>query len=85
MHLRYDGNVAELFLDGKKVADQFSLGNGWSLGLRRFGATAYTLRIFALDEKASVYMEYQPAFRNGFACSLNGVTATAEYTVSFRV
>ena len=77
--------MAELFLDGRKVADQFCLGNGWSLGLRRFGATAYTLRIFSLDEKAPVYVEYQPNFRNGFACSLDGITAIAEYTVPFCV
>lgn len=85
LQIDYEGNMAELFLDGRKVADQFCLGNGWSLGLRRFGATAYTLRIFSLDEKAPVYVEYQPNFRNGFACSLDGITAIAEYTVPFCV
>ena len=86
MHLRYDGNVAELFLDGKKVADQYSLGNGWQIGLKRFeGQTAYTLRVFALEENAPIYMDNPPTFRHGRACELREATATAEYTVPFSI
>ena len=84
LDLDYEGNMAELFLDGRKVADQFSLGNGWHLGLRRFkGATDFTLRIFALAENAPVYMERKPTFKNGFACELTNAKLTAEYAVRF--
>ena len=86
LHLHYDGNVAELFLDGKKVADQYSLGNGWQIGLKRFGEqTSYTLRVFALDERAAIYMDNPPAFRHGLACELHEAAATAEYTVTFSI
>lgn len=86
LDLDYDGNMAELFLDGRKVADQFSLGNGWHLGLKRFGGAAeFTLRVFALAENAPVYMENKPAFRHGFACALTNVRLTAEYAVAFTL
>ena len=86
LDLDYEGNMAELFLDGRKVADQYSLGNGWHLGLRRFGgATDFTLRIFALTENAPVYIERKPAFRNGIACELVRARLTAEYQVAFSI
>ena len=85
LDLAYDGDTAELLLEGRKVADQFSLGNGWQIGLRRFGgATDFTLRIFSLAESARVFMNTKPVFHSGFACQLSGVTARAEYEVRFR-
>lgn len=86
LNFDYDGNIAELFLEGRKVADQYSLGNGWQVALKRFnGATGFTLRIFALDECAAVYIDPRPTFRNGFACELKGITASFEYPVRFSL
>ncbi len=85
MDVDYEGNIIELFADGRKVADQFSLGNGCHLGLRRFGGrTDFTLRVFALPDNAPVYIERKPTYRNGFACRLLGVTARAEFAVRFK-
>ncbi len=82
----YEGNILELFLDGRKVADQYCLGNGWHAALRRFdGKTAYTLRIYALDKAAPVYIERAFTFRHGYACDLKSVTATVEYEVRFGI
>ncbi len=84
LELDYDGSIAELFLDGQKIADQFSLGNGWQISLKRMGyAKSYTLRVFALTDNARVYMDHMPAFKHGYACELNHATATAEYQVGF--
>ncbi len=85
LDVEYEGNLIELFADGRKVADQFSLGNGWHLGLRRFGGRRdFTLRLFSLAEGAPVYMERKPRYRNGFACELLSVTARAEFAVRFK-
>ena len=81
----YSGNMAELFRNGQKIADRFSLGTKWQIGLKRFGKAAeYTLRVFALAESASVYMDRRPQFNEGFACALNSVCAVPEYAVAFR-
>ena len=85
LDVEYEGNIIELFADGRKAADQFSLGNGWHLGLRRFGGRReFTLRLFSLTEGAPVYMERKPRYRNGFACELLSVTARAEFRVRFE-
>ena len=84
LDIDYEGSIAELFIDGRKAADQFSLGNGWKIGLKRFaGATDYVLRIFALAENAHVYMEEKPEFKGGFACDLKKAAVDVEYVVRF--
>jgi len=82
--LDYSGNIAELFAGSRKIADQFSLGNGWQIGLKRFGKeTEYTLRVFALAENVPVYMDKKPEFHNGYACALHTAEAVPEYAVRF--
>lgn len=84
LDLDYDGNIAELFCEGQKVADQYSMGNGWHIALKRFaGATNFTLRLFALDERAPIYMDHRPVFQNGLACKLNNTQIFAEYSIPF--
>ena len=86
MDIDYGASVIELFLDGKKVADQYSLGNGWQVGLRRFGkAKDFTLRLFSLFENSEVYMERKPEFKNGVACDINSISITPEYQVDFTL
>ena len=84
LDIDYDGSIAELFIDGRKAADQFSMGNGWKIGLKRFeGAKNYVLRIFALAENVPIYMDEKPVFKGGFACELKKAAAIAEYAVRF--
>ncbi|MBQ7336651.1 MAG: beta-galactosidase [Clostridia bacterium] len=86
MDIDYGGNIIELFLDGKKVADQYSLGNGWQVGLRRFGnAKNFTLRLFSLFEDSDVYIERKPDFKRGVACEIYGIRLTPEYQVDFTI
>lgn len=84
LDLEYQGNIAELYIDGKKSADQYNLRNHWQIGLRRFSCrNDFTLRLFALPENAPIYLECPVEFKNGFACELKETTVTAEYSVRF--
>jgi hypothetical protein len=86
MDIDYDGSVIELFKDGKKIADQYSLGNGWQVGLRRFGYQGkFTVRLFSLLENGNVYIECLPAFQRGSACEIENIRLTLEYQVDFTV
>jgi len=84
LKIDYDGYMAELFLNGKKVADQFNLENGWYVDLKRYGhSLKYMLRVFSLKDTDKVYMEIKPEFSYGTACRLKNISATAEYAVKF--
>ena len=78
----YEGNQAELLIDGKKVADDYYRGEPWEIGLRRWNyPKKMVLRIFALEEGAPVFMDEPLTMENGRALRLNGVTAEEEFKV----
>lgn len=82
LHIQFDGDRAELFLDGVPRADWFYLGTGWTVGLKRFGdldGCTVRLRVYPLHETDAVFLEKRPAFVNGAACALRAIRITPEF------
>lgn len=81
--LDFSGLLANLFLDGKLVADWFYTGLDWQIGLKRFKddlKKEMILQVKPVEEKAPIYMEILPTYTDGIACELHGVKLTAEYS-----
>ncbi len=79
LKIDYSGDEADLFLNGKKVADWFYTGNTWSVGLKKFGfPESVTLAIEPLRKDAFVYLEIQPQYTENVACSLDKIRVTIE-------
>lgn len=81
IQIDYDGDRAELLLDGEKIADHFYIGQIWEVGLKRFNfPSKLTLRVYSLDEDAKIYLETWPPMENHKACKLNSVTAEVSHS-----
>jgi hypothetical protein len=82
LRVDYEGDQAELLLDGRKVADDYYRGEPWEIGLKRWGfPETMLLRIFAMQKGAPVFTDEPLAYENGRALRLNGVTAQEEFRV----
>lgn len=76
----YEGDRAELLLDGRTVADDFYRGEAWEIGLKRWDfPKVLLLRVFAMRQGAPVFTDEPLAYENGRALRLNGVTAQEEF------
>ena len=79
LRLSYSGYSMEIFADGGKLNDHFYTGQQVPLSLGYFGFPAkLTVRIKALREDDSVFLEKLPEFAEGRACSLDSVEVTEE-------
>ncbi len=79
----YAGSLAELFIDGQRVADDMYDGSLWEVGLARFGRPArVSLRIYALFEGMPVWLQNPPAYVDGRALRLNAVSIQNEYRIA---
>ena len=78
----YEGDQAELLLDGSKVADDYYRGEAWEIGLKRWDfPQTLLLRIFAMPQGVPVFTDEPLAYENGRALRLNGVTAQEEFRI----
>ena len=78
----YEGDQAELLLDGRKVADDYYRGEAWEIGLKRWDfPQTLLLRIFAMPQGVPVFTDEPLAYENGRALRLNGVTAQEEFRI----
>ena len=70
----YTGDRAELYQDGKMIADWFTTGLPWRIGLRRFGYKSnFTLKIFPVTQET--YFECTPP--KGY--KLNNIALEPQY------
>lgn len=84
LQVPYQGSLAELFVDGVKVADHLYDGENWEVALRRFGyPETITLRIYALFEGMPVYVQNPPEYVDGRALALGEVTLVNEYHIPY--
>jgi hypothetical protein len=76
----YDGDQAEIYLNGEKVADHFYTGEPMEVSMRRFAfPTKVVFKIIALDEEAKIYLEHWPKMTDGKACKLKNVGVRIEF------
>lgn len=82
LRVDYEGDQAELLLDGRKVADDYYRGEPWEIGLKRWDfPRRLLLRVFAMWEGAPVFTDEPLHYEHGRALRLNGVTAQEEFRV----
>jgi hypothetical protein len=78
----YEGDQAEIIIDGRKVADDYYRGESWEIGLKRWDfPKKILLRIFAMTQGAPVFTDEPLKFENGRALRLSGVTAKEEFRI----
>lgn len=72
----FDGNIANLYADGERVADWFYTGLAWRVGLKKFSerhVKEWTLDIEPLLENERIYLEKHPQYIDGVASCLRGM------------
>jgi len=73
----YTGDRAELYRDGEMVADWFTTGLAWRVGLRRFGYHGqYTLKVYPVTRETYFECETPDGFK------LNNISLEVQYTKS---
>lgn len=78
----YEGDQAELLVEGRKVADDYYRGEPWEIGLKRWDfPKSLLLRVFAMPQNAPVFTDEPLTYENGRALRLDGVTAAEEFRV----
>ncbi len=79
MILNYEGESAELYQDGRLVADSFYTGQSWEIGLKELAhqqEADLIVVIHPLKESAGIYLEKWPVMKHHRACRLvNAETA----------
>ena len=79
----YQADMAELYLDGEKVADAYYTGEKWEVGLKRFDfPKELVLRVYPLRPTDEVYVETEIFYENGVCCRLEGIDLVTERKVS---
>lgn len=71
--IRYEGESAELYLNGHLIADNFYTGQPWETGLQRYAAgdsIDLDVVIHPLHEGAPLYLYEWPELENGEACRI---------------
>lgn len=85
LKIDYEGDIGNLFMDGRHIEDNFYDGRPWEVGLKRFmegqQEIELELKIKALPESADIYFEQ--GFRpQGDLLKLNGISARTVYMKS---
>jgi len=77
LNIDFDGNIANLFMDGKLVKDWFYTGLDWNIALDQIADlqpdSELLLQIKPLKENDEIYLEQHPHYEDGVACKLNGL------------
>ena len=82
LKLDYEGEIANLYVNGEIAADNFYDGDGWEVSLKRFNYPAkLTLMIKPLYENSKIYIENWPPMKDGRAWELKGISLEPEYHV----
>ncbi len=74
--ITYEGESAELYQDGKLIADSFYTGQTWEIGLKKFapqGSAELTVVIHPLKEDTPMYLEKWPEMEDHVACRVRKV------------
>lgn len=73
--LDFEGDLAEIYIDGEKVNDMFYTGVPFEVSMRYHGfPREITVRVYPLEEDREIYLERAPEYKNGVACSLRVIS-----------
>lgn len=80
LQVDYEGALAELFVDGKKVADDMYDGVLWETALTRYNRPKTAIiRIYAMFEGMPCWLQNPPAYVDGRALRLKHISLENEY------
>ncbi|SFP58648.1 Glycosyl hydrolases family 35 [Butyrivibrio proteoclasticus] len=86
MSIDYEGDTAEMYFDGRMIADSFYTGQKWEVGLKRFcgnecEAFCCDINIQSLKENTKLYLQKWPEMTDGKACRVNDIHLIAQFKI----
>ncbi len=76
LDIDYMAESADLYLENKKVADEYYAGEKWQIGLRKFDfASEFILKLEPLIKDAQIYFEEEQVFDGEKVCEVKEVSA----------
>ena len=82
----FEGDLAEIYIDGEKVNDAFYIGVPFEVSMRYHSfPKEITFRIYPLEKEREIYLERIPKYENGVACRLNGVSVESVVTIKMEM
>jgi hypothetical protein len=92
LRLHYTGDVARISVNGHLLADNFSDGREWLVGLERFESLLgpdrkLTISIYPLRKDAPIFFDtwLEPKFDAAHAASLQSVELLTQYTIKLKL
>jgi len=74
LRIHYQGDRAKLFVNGNYVNDNFWSGPPWEIAIKEYGyPESIEIQVYPLLAGDPIYLEYEPRFTNGVACSVESV------------
>ena len=73
LRIHYQGDRAKLFVNG--ISDRLIFGAGpWEIAIKEYGyPESIEIQVYPLLAGDPIYLEYEPRFTNGVACSVESV------------
>ncbi|WP_034466798.1 beta-galactosidase [Butyrivibrio proteoclasticus] len=89
MEISYEGDTADLSMDGEIIADSFYTGQTWEVGLKRFidkgderlDTASFDMHIEPLYEDTKLYLQEYPEMDNGKALRLKELHLISQYRI----
>lgn len=88
LHIRFEGDRARLYIDNQFCADWFYNGLDWQVGLKRFGnldGKRLRIDVEPLQEDDHVFLEKNPEYHDGVACSIHEISLEPVYQCEIRL
>ncbi len=75
LNINYTAEMADLYIDENKVADEFYCGETWQVGLRKFNfQKKFTLKLNPLFKDEKIYIENYPQFPGEKISCVNNIS-----------
>ena len=89
MEISYEGDTADLSMDGEIIADSFYTGQIWEVGLKRFidkgderlDTASFDMHVEPLYEDTKLYLQEYPEMENGKALRLKELHFISQYRI----
>lgn len=74
LEIPFEGDLIEIFKDGKKIDDRFYTGLPYCIYLKQWGnPSSLIIKVKELKEETPIYLDKKPEFKNGVACKLGNI------------
>lgn len=88
LRIHYIGDVAQLYINGRMVADNFYNGISWEIGLKRFrkylNEKKITLKLSPLKKGLPIYLEKWPQYKETEKAEVLKIEVIPEYVIFIK-